>query len=1100
MLGRSANGLRNDTNYVSGLNHDRRLRENDTNYVAPHASSFPGRQQEDTNFVEPRAMDNSSSATLDWQGSINPFEIKIHETVFANPNCTIEKGRHKDLAVIVKRSINHSLIEREIDFLRRSITSEYVVRFVGWYKTDLCTALVMQKCAMNLKEWLKHASTDVDLQLKMMDISEGIAKGLAHINRLDIIHNDLKPLNVFVDKFNKPYIGDFGVATRRGERRLGYTKQYFDKETLDLDVVPDEKSDSWLLGATLWEFWAREPFNVDEDVVLDHVQNDTIKGILQKLLRKRRWRSTANQILVLFGTTTERSDYMSDRTASMDAGFALGPVALRPLHETTLGGDITLPQSPPIPPVRRVTMQYTDFGSPEARKPTLAVESPPRPLQRLHMGSSNPYNGPTTERTAYAETERYWESLKSEDANLETLRSILASGAVHVESPKYGLTGLQFACLRGRHDQVAMLLEFGANPNERDNNGKLPIQMSPNIKVWRALAPVMPKPEGDLWDASGRRDDVAVRLLLAVEEDPILALRQLKNVELGGEKKIVAPLHVAAFRGCLLVCQLLLECGANVKMRDNRGWTPLFFAAQAGNLDVARLLLTKASTPSDISDTAEDGQTCLHVALQFSQDEVARLLIDRGAVLEPSFGSIGKTVSVTPLHIAVEYGNVTLARLLCERGANTNSVSTNGYTPLALAAQRGNIELVRLLLEMGADREQSLDVAADYGHWDAVQLLIEDVDGTSSSIDANNTPDNHIIHDDYRGHAILEVLTTERKYVDDLKRLRGLLEEIKIMKQFSMSKIFAVIEELYILHTRFLARLEEMQSPKRWDSSGSMLATIFLQFVSLCFLLLSILPRPVVVHNKAPQKEDMCQTYIQYVKIYWDAKKQLDDEENTNPDFKKFLAELQKTEGFGHSLKDLLVRPMQRYIKYPLLIREIYKRTPPEHPDAANLKSALEAMSDLASTVNNKMAEMVKVMALFEAFDATLNCPPTLLTSMRRCLISIDAQDRAGKQVHLFLCSDLLMVVSLQQKVFRRGDQKYRFVRWLDLLEMTVDDNVAPDVFRITLVEEPRNGSLTTPGSARIHEFRIESSYPSSRRDDFMTAFMDALQGVKQRG
>ncbi|KAJ3112388.1 Protein T2 [Phlyctochytrium bullatum] len=364
---------------------------------------------------------------------------------------------------------------------------------------------------------------------------------------------------------------------------------------------------------------------------------------------------------------------------------------------------------------------------------------------------------------------------------------------------------------------------------------------------------------------------------------------------------------------------------------------------------------------------------------------------------------------------------------------------------------------------------------------DAWEYLSVPIQGTSNSIDVKNTPEYHIIREGHRGYNILEVLTTERSYVKDLTlihiKLRGLLQEKNIVQQISLNKIFAGMEELYTLHTKFLARLEEILSPEQWISEESTLATIFLQF-----------------------KEDMSQIYILYINSYSAAKKQLSDEENSNPDFKKFLAELQKTEEFRHSLKDLLVRPMQRMTKYPLLIREIDKRTPPEHPDAANLKSALEAMSDLASTVNNKMAEMVKVMALFEAFDATLNCPPTLLTSLRRCLISIDAQDRAGKQLHLFLCSDLLMVVSLQQKVFRRGDQKYRFVRWLDLLEMTVDDNVAPDVFRITLVEEPRNGSLTTPGSARIHEFKIDSTYPGSRRNDFMTSLMAELQRTRQGG
>ncbi|KAJ3199610.1 hypothetical protein HDU67_002675 [Dinochytrium kinnereticum] len=154
-------------------------------------------------------------------------------------------------------------------------------------------------------------------------------------------------------------------------------------------------------------------------------------------------------------------------------------------------------------------------------------------------------------------------------------------------------------------------------------------------------------------------------------------------------------------------------------------------------------------------------------------------------------------------------------------------------------------------------------------------------------------------------------------------------------------------------------------------------------------------------------------------------------------------------------------------------------------------------MSNLATTVNNKMAEMVKLISMFQAFDVTLNCPPTLLNSNRRCLISIDAFDRSNKPIHVFLCTDLVMVVTLQTKVFGKSQHKYKFLRWLDLLEMSVEE-LPNDIVRITLNEEPRMGSLTTPGSARVHEIRIDSLDPGSRRADFMRTFYSELNNIRQ--
>ncbi|KAI8849910.1 Dbl homology domain-containing protein [Chytridium lagenaria] len=324
---------------------------------------------------------------------------------------------------------------------------------------------------------------------------------------------------------------------------------------------------------------------------------------------------------------------------------------------------------------------------------------------------------------------------------------------------------------------------------------------------------------------------------------------------------------------------------------------------------------------------------------------------------------------------------------------------------------------------------------------DAWEYISMPIQGTSSSVDVPNTPEYHIIKEGIRGYAILEVLTTERTYFKDLNvihnTIRNLIIERNLLSRISITKIFAGMEELYQLHNTFLARLEEILSPDQWIAEESSLATIFLEF-----------------------KEEMAKHYIVYINNYSAATKQLSQR-------RRITRECTKSEEIKHGLKDLLVRPMQRMTKYPLLIREIDKRTSTDHPDSANLKSALDSMNQLATTVNEKMSEMVKLISLFQAFDATLNCPPTLLNSNRRCIVNIDAFDRANKPIRLYLCSDLLMVVTHQTKVFAKAQQKYKFLRWLDLLEMKVEE-LTNDIVKITLNEDARMGSLTTPNSPRV--------------------------------
>ncbi|KAJ3093695.1 Serine/threonine-protein kinase plk1 [Phlyctochytrium bullatum] len=703
---------------------------------------------EDTNYVPrlPNAQASATSTGIAWRGTVNPNDISIRRCVVANLNCTIHKGVHRGLAVIVKRSTNKDLIQREIDFLDRA-RCEFVVGYGGWFEEVEVgiMGLVMQKCAMDLKDWsdMVSRSPPADLNDKMLHISEDIAKGLAFINNLNIVHNDLKPRNVFVDRYCKPYIGDFGVATNRGEPLIGSTKQYFDKESLG--VIPDEKSDSWLLGATLWEFWSDEAFNVEEDIRLDHIRNSNIKDILKKLLRPRDRRPSAREILSLFDSTTVRSDY-----------------------ETVSDDGITAPQSP-IPPPRNVSLSL--LQSP-------IWNSEDRNLSHMLSAVGDP-------------TMQYWDALAVGDTG--ALTSILRANLVPVDTEKDGLTGLQFACLKNLSECVKALLEFGADHLRRDEDWNLPIQLSTSVEVWRAVAAMMPPPQGDLFDAAENGDDVSARLILSAATDPSALISQQKVVELASlrKKRTVTPLHVAAFCGHATVCELFLCVGADVNCRSNRHETPLILAAWKGHLSVVQILVERGanfnyrngaghtplhkavekgdvdivqfllyqganvdckdvdgSTPlfwaagfgdpsimqvlvgsgADIEARGFRGKTALHWAAVYGHEDVVSFLIERGADVNCS----DDLLKNTPLMEAAEREHLQVVQVLVENGASIEAENQNGQTPLYLAVSEGHADIVRFLLDKGADvnrcnayNKTPLVEAASRGHLRAVQALVD---------------------------------------------------------------------------------------------------------------------------------------------------------------------------------------------------------------------------------------------------------------------------------------------------------------------------------------------------------------------------------------
>jgi ankyrin repeat protein len=153
-----------------------------------------------------------------------------------------------------------------------------------------------------------------------------------------------------------------------------------------------------------------------------------------------------------------------------------------------------------------------------------------------------------------------------------------------------GSRQLQDAVLRGQADMVALLLDKGADPNQRTPSGG-------------AL----------LHDAAlkGHRD--IVQLLIG------------KGARVNERNASGAtPLHDAALGGHLAVVELLLKKGADFQALDSEtGATPLFVAASWGRIDVVRALLDAGA---DRSRPNKSGITPANAALANGHSDVSDLL------------------------------------------------------------------------------------------------------------------------------------------------------------------------------------------------------------------------------------------------------------------------------------------------------------------------------------------------------------------------------------------------------------------------------------------------------------------------------------------
>ncbi|CAN6251602.1 unnamed protein product [Urochloa humidicola] len=159
-------------------------------------------------------------------------------------------------------------------------------------------------------------------------------------------------------------------------------------------------------------------------------------------------------------------------------------------------------------------------------------------------------------------------------------------------------------------------------------------------------------------------------------------------------------LHLAAGAVQMEVCSYLVEgLRVDVNAVDDKGRTPLIFAALSENAAVVKYLLDNGADPDKADD---DGLAPLHSAAGIGDCEMIELLLAKGAYVDPLAVECG-----TPLHIACKERQTAAMKLLLDHNADCNKAymiyGLYGMTPLFQAVNVSSVECVKLLVEAGAD-------------------------------------------------------------------------------------------------------------------------------------------------------------------------------------------------------------------------------------------------------------------------------------------------------------------------------------------------------------------------------------------------------------
>jgi len=185
------------------------------------------------------------------------------------------------------------------------------------------------------------------------------------------------------------------------------------------------------------------------------------------------------------------------------------------------------------------------------------------------------------------------------------------------------------------------------------------------------------------------------------------------------------PLNIAAQAGNLEMTKLLIDIGADVMLGDNENSNALHVAAIGGNTAVIDLLIAKGI---DVNSTDVNGMTATLFAAGRNKWDIVQYLASKGAKLDAR-----TTAGTNLVHFAARRGNLEALKQLKAGGADLNCGPDQwGATPLGGASQRGDVAVVTYLLDNGADPnehtpdgEDPLILAAGAGKRDAVRLLLD---------------------------------------------------------------------------------------------------------------------------------------------------------------------------------------------------------------------------------------------------------------------------------------------------------------------------------------------------------------------------------------
>uniref|UniRef100_A0AAG5DBW2 Protein vav n=1 Tax=Anopheles atroparvus TaxID=41427 RepID=A0AAG5DBW2_ANOAO len=359
---------------------------------------------------------------------------------------------------------------------------------------------------------------------------------------------------------------------------------------------------------------------------------------------------------------------------------------------------------------------------------------------------------------------------------------------------------------------------------------------------------------------------------------------------------------------------------------------------------------------------------------------------------------------------------LTLSKLSTCRKVQT-SHNITGFTPHTAQAERTSLDD-----DIYKDLQASTSNPVDYGSHDEHDMKVEEVYQDLCSI--QNVTRNQLASStsnlEQRDFVIKELLDTEKNYLEALNALKYVFMQPleKHLSKEELRAIFPCIKELVEIHTKFLDRLHEAFAP----GSKLKLSTTFLEF-----------REPFLV-------------YGEYCSCMTSAVETLREVCKKSSAVEQIVLHSQKEHSDGRlQLRDILSVPMQRILKYHLLLDKLVQETVPTHEDFRGLERAKEAMVDVAQYSNEvkRDSEHLIVIQKVKESISDLNLPNgNNLEQYGRLLLDGDLnikahEDQKMKHRYAFVFEKVMILVkNINTKI---GEAQYSFREAHNLLDYRIE-------------------------------------------------------------